>query len=166
MTRRAVALLLDQGAEMLLHLGDVGGVEVIDTLAVQAPVAEPRPGGSGPDAGQLEAHVVFGNTDWDLPALTRYAQSLGIMVDHPVGSVDVEAGRLAFCHGHEPAVLAQALAAEPRYLCHGHTHQTSDTRQRSTRVINPGALHRAREHTVALLDTTRDELRFLTLPPR
>jgi len=98
-TRKGVCVLLDQGAELLIHLGDVGTVEVIDALAVNAP---------GSDR-QIEAHLVFGNTDWDAPALADYAQDLGITVDHPVGRLTLPDGELVFCHGHVPADLAQAL---------------------------------------------------------
>ena len=56
------------------------------------------------------------------------------------------------------------LAAEVRYLCHGHTHTALDARRGKTRVINPGALHRAAEYTVALLDTDTDTLTFYPVP--
>ena len=49
------------------------------------------------------------------------------------------------------------------YLCHGHTHATRDERLGPTRVINPGALFRARRHTVAVLDLARDEVSFLAV---
>jgi predicted phosphodiesterase len=49
------------------------------------------------------------------------------------------------------------------YLLHGHSHLTRDERVGRTRIINPGALHRAREKTVALLDTATDALKFITV---
>ena len=152
-TRRGVELLLSHGVEVLIHLGDVGTVEVIDALAV------PQPGGEG----ILEAHVVFGNTDWDAQDLATYAQELGVSVDHPLGRLAVAGGELAYCHGHESDVLTQALQAQPRYLCHGHTHKPMDIRRGPTRVINPGALFRAKEYTVAVLDPERDEVVLLPL---
>ena len=153
-TRHAVQLLLDHGARLLLHLGDVGTVEVLDALVATA-------------AGQTEpvqAHVVFGNCDWDHQALTRYARTLGIAVDHPVGRMDVAGGALVFCHGHENEQMRRALADGARYLCHGHTHQRADQRQGSTRIINPGALFRAAEYSVAVLDCAADEVRFIPVP--
>lgn len=151
-TERGVASLLARGAEVLVHLGDVGAVEVIDALAVERP-------GSGE---QVAAHVVFGNTDWDTRELAEYARDLGIAVDHPAGRLTLDdGGELAFCHGHETAPLDRALADGVRYLCHGHTHRTLDTRKGDTRIINPGALFRARQYTVALLETETDHLRFI-----
>jgi uncharacterized protein len=150
-TRRAVASLLAQGVDILLCLGDVGSVQVIDELVVNQP-----------DGGErLAARLVFGNTDMDSVALGRYAQELGVQVDHPAGRLTLDRGVLVFCHGHQASVMDRALAEPVRYLCHGHTHRASDTTLGQTRVINPGALCRAQPYTVAVLDTGTDELTFL-----
>lgn len=159
-TARAVAALVDAGARVLVHLGDVGSVQVLDALAVP----DPR------DADRiLDAHVVFGNTDDDWPALANYARTLGITVDHPVGCLTLEpdatgrAGALTFLHGDDELAMREAMRSQPRYLCHGHTHQKRDQRIGPTRVINPGALTRASRYTVALLETTGDSLQFLSV---
>ena len=155
-TRLGVQALLASGIDLLIHLGDVGSVEVIDELAVTQPQTG-RP---------VPARLVFGNTDWDAGALGNYATGLGVRVDHPVGRIELDPGELVFCHGHQPRALAQALAQDVRYLCHGHTHQASDTVSGSTRVINPGALCRAHRYTVAVLDTSADTLEFLAVKAR
>jgi predicted phosphodiesterase len=54
-------------------------------------------------------------------------------------------------------------AQEHDYLLHGHTHVRRDERVGKTRVINPGALHRAAEKTVALLDLAADRLEYLRI---
>lgn len=152
-TREAVSLLLEQGVDLLLHLGDVGTVEVIDALVVERPS----------DGELIEAHVVFGNTDWDRESLARYAQGLGVVVDHPIGRLTFDGQVLAFCHGHETAVMDQALAEPVKWLCHGHSHRMADQQRGATRIINPGALFRASRYTVAVLDTASDELAFHTV---
>ena len=38
------------------------------------------------------------------------------------------------------------------FIFHGHTHQAADRRVGKTRIINPGALHRARPKTFVVLD--------------
>lgn len=149
---------------MLIHLGDVGSVEVIDELAVHQPDSDTP----------VPARLVFGNSDWDIGPLGAYAESLGIHVDHPVGQIELPPnppdastpGKLIFCHGHLPQDMAHALAEEPAYLCHGHSHQAADNRSGPTRIINPGALCRAHQYTVAVLDTANDELTFLPVPAR
>ena len=155
-TRRAVEVLLAQEATILLHLGDVGTVEVIDALCVENPAT-----------GQpIEAHVVFGNTDWDADALARYAADLDVHVDHPAGRLSTEGGELVFCHGHEYRVMNEALAQGVSYLCHGHTHRKLDARQGPTRIVNPGALFRARDYSVAVLDPASDHVEFYAVPDR
>ncbi|MEO1237783.1 MAG: metallophosphoesterase family protein [Planctomycetota bacterium] len=153
-TRRGVQRLLDAGADQLLHLGDVGTVEVIDALCIDHPET----------GDQIDARLVFGNTDWDIASLTEYAGDLDVAVDHPVGRMTLDGGgELVFCHGHEMGPFNQALAEGVRYLCHGHTHRRADQRQGATRVINPGALFRASVYSVALLDTDADRLEFFEL---
>jgi len=146
-----VRALLERGVDLLIHLGDVGTVEVIDALAVD------RPDGDE----QIEAHVVFGNTDWDIEGLSDYARDLDVTVDHPSGRLSFGDGVLAFCHGHEPDVLQAAITDGARWLCHGHTHRTADLRRGGTHVINPGALFRASSYTVAVLDTETDAVEII-----
>lgn len=145
-TRLAVSVLLDQGAELLIHLGDVGTTQVIDAMIATHPST----------AGLVETHVVFGNTDGDRAALGRYARGLGIHVDDPVGRLRVEAGELVFLHGDDSGAMDAAIRDGARYLCHGHTHQARDAHHGATRIINPGALFRARVYSVAILDLERD----------
>jgi putative phosphoesterase len=152
-TQQAVDLLVSQGAELLIHLGDVGTMEVIDAL-----IAVP-PGRDAP----LEAHLVFGNVDWDADNLTTYAQELGVHVDHPVGFLDFDGQTLAFLHGHDEQRIDQAMSCRPRWFCHGHSHRQLDENKGDTRIINPGALFRASRYTVALLDTRTNQLQFFSL---
>lgn len=154
-TQRAVRLLLEQKVDLLLHLGDVGNVDVIDALIEQID-----------DADRIDppVHAVFGNCDWDEASLARYAQSLGVTVSHPVGRLKVDGKTLIYQHGHQEAAMDQALAEGVDYLCHGHTHRRRDERVGSTRVINPGALFRAAEYTVAVLDVAADRLEFFAVP--
>ena len=145
-TARAVTTLVDHGAEMLLHLGDLETEAVLDELA------------------GCNARVVFGNCDWDVEALWRYADLIGVGVDHPMGRLEIEGCRIAYTHGHLDELMNQALADGVDYLFHGHTHTVSDQRSGDTRVINPGALYRATRYTAALLDTVGDSVSWLEIP--
>jgi len=167
-TRRAVAALLSEGVDILLHLGDVGSTQVIDELVVDQPDTPgppDTPGSPGsPGCGErVPVRLVFGNSDWETAALGRYAQGLGVQVDHPAGRLALATGALVFCHGHDASVMDRALCEPARYLCHGHTHRASDSMMGQTRVINPGALCRAQRYTVAVLDTATDRLTFLDI---
>jgi len=162
-TQMAVKILLAQQAQLILHLGDVGTVEVIDALA-----------GLVDDQNQpVPSRLVFGNTDWDTRSLTEYARDVEVGVNHPVGVIDLgpagtrgdAAYQLIFTHGDDPGIMDNALSRQVKYLCHGHTHRMADHRQGATRVINPGALTRASQYTVALLDTDNDQLTFHPVMP-
>ena len=145
MTARAVALLDRAGVDVLIHLGDVGGERVIDDLAG-------RP-----------ARLVFGNCDFDHKVLGRYAEHLGLINDHPAGRLIDGEKTVAFTHGHLEREMRRLLAEKPDYLLHGHSHEVRDERLDGTRIVNPGALFRARRYTVVVLDVQRDSVEFLEI---
>lgn len=153
-TARAAQVLADAGAEMLIHLGDVGTTEVLDALLVN------RAGQSTP----LPVQVTFGNTDWNHRELAFHARRLELTVGHPLGAVELPEGSLVYSHGDQPHLLTQAAAQGARWLCHGHTHLQRDEHLEPGHWINPGALMRASQYTVALLDTATDQVRFLPIP--
>lgn len=149
--REAVELLLSHGADMLIHLGDIGSATVIDALAAVSP-------GNGK---QVEAHLVFGNCDWEAKPLAKYARELGVIVHEPAGELTIDDKRIVFTHGHINSVMDHAIQSQADYLLHGHTHLQADDVMGQTRVINPGALFRASKHTVALLTPGSGELQVL-----
>lgn len=103
------------GVSMILHAGDVGGQDILDELAVIAPV-----------------HAVLGNTDapWllDLPAER---------------TVTVDGVRIHLSHGHEVGrpTAARLVAAYPGcdVIVYGHTHVQKVERVGAVLVVNPGA---------------------------
>jgi putative phosphoesterase len=146
-TVAAVELLRVEGAEALIHCGDLTGPEVVAACGV------------------LPAYFVFGNNDADnVPALRRAIEEVAGVCLGWGGEVTLAGKRIAVVHGHLHTDVRRLLAASPDYLLSGHSHIASDSRAGSTRRINPGALHRATEFTVALLDAETDVLRFLTVP--
>lgn len=172
-TAEAVKRLIDgAGCTALVHLGDFEETDVLDALA-----ALPVP-----------VHLVLGNCDWDVEGMSTYARDLGLIVDHPLGLIEVldrdddpataaatssAVGadehaavrcRLVYTHGHLNARMDLALELETEYLLHGHTHLVTDRRICSTRVINPGALQRARTYTVAVIDPAADKVRWIEVP--
>jgi len=49
------------------------------------------------------------------------------------------------------------------YLFYGHSHVASEHRTGPTRIINPGALHRARPKTFAVLDLESGDMASISL---
>jgi putative phosphoesterase len=146
-TRRAVEMLQAEGAEDLIHCGDLTEPEVVPLCAV------------------LPCWFALGNNDADnVPNLERAMAEVGAVSLGWGGEITLAGKRIAVVHGHMTSDLRRLLASRPDYLLSGHWHIPADRRDGPTRRINPGALHRADEFTVALLDLQTDELRFLTVP--
>ena len=102
------------GVSLILHAGDVGGDEILDELALIAPVL-----------------AVYGNTD--PPGDPRLAAS----IERTIGGVTIHVS-----HGHElgsptPEKLLERYAAD--VLVYGHTHRQLVARGDGRLVINPGA---------------------------
>lgn len=102
------------GVELILHAGDVGGDDVLDELALIAPV-----------------RAVYGNTD--LPGDPRLAEA----IEYAVGGVTIHVS-----HGHElgsprPEKLIEQYAAD--VIVYGHTHRPLVVRADARLIVNPGA---------------------------
>jgi uncharacterized protein len=141
---RAMQVLRDAGTEFFIHCGDIGGERVIDHLV------------------GLKSAFVWGNTDWDRAALQRYSEKLGVTCYGAFGTLELDGKRIALLHGDDVKLKERLLSAQEHdYLLQGHTHMREDRMVGKTRIINPGALHRASEKTVAFLNTASGEVRFL-----
>jgi putative phosphoesterase len=133
-----------EGVTEILHAGDVMGNEILDELALIAPV-----------------RAVRGNCDdpWD-PRLPE-------LLETEIGGLSVH-----MSHGHElgrpkPAQVAAAYAAD---ICiYGHTHKQVIERFGDRIVLNPGAAGPQRydlEPCVAILTIADGEARAELVPLR
>jgi putative phosphoesterase len=144
-SRVAANLLKSRNAQMLIHCGDVGGPQVLDTLLVGLPV-----------------HFVLGNTDYDQQVLSHHAQRIGIHFCGARGQVSADGKVIDFLHGDDAHAMRAILdAQESDFLLHGHTHIADVRDVGRTRIVNPGALQRAAVKTVALVDTETRDVEFL-----
>jgi predicted phosphodiesterase len=61
--------------------------------------------------------------------------------------------RIAFLHGDDSRLLYDLEhSGDYDFVFHGHTHVAAERQTGPTRVVNPGALHRANPKTLAVLD--------------
>lgn len=142
----ALAILQQQRADFYIHCGDVGSEAILDCLA------------------GLPAAFVWGNNDWDRRPLERYAANLGLQCMGDFGELELGGKTFAILHGDDTRAMRRILTEQRHnYLLHGHTHVARDEQAGLVRIINPGALHRAREKSVALLDVASGQLTFLPL---
>ncbi|MFP3937048.1 MAG: metallophosphoesterase family protein [Phycisphaerae bacterium] len=145
--REAVQALSREGAETVVHCGDIGSAECLEVLA----------------SNGARAYAVAGNMDRKVQRLAHDATRLGVEFGWEVVEVPLGDGQyLVATHGHDEDILGELILGQQfPYVCHGHTHEKRDECFGPTRIINPGALHHADPYTVALLDTDSDELRHI-----
>jgi putative phosphoesterase len=144
-TVRAVRVLRDAGAEALVHCGDLTGPDIVHACAV------------------LPCSYVRGNNDHDEDGLRAAVAATGGTWLGSGGELTLAGRRIAVTHGDSPTAFRRLLRAAPDYLLFGHTHVRMDSGDEATRQINPGALHRAAEWTVAVLDPATGALEFVTI---
>jgi putative phosphoesterase len=146
-TERAVKLLEVAGAEALIHCGDFTTPDIVAACSV------------------LPFYFVFGNNDADSASILQLAAiNSGATCLKWSGVVELSGKRIGVAHGHLTSDLKSILGSPLDYLLTGHSHETHDQREGTMRRINPGALYRASVYTVALLDLSNDELKFITVP--
>ena len=77
----------------------------------------------------------------------------------PYGSLELAGKKIAFIHSDDARLFRQLeLANEYDFLFYGHTHRAEEHRTGRTRVINPGALHRADPKTFVVVDLVSGEI--------
>ena len=103
-----------EGVELILHAGDVGGLEILEELRIIAPV-----------------QAVYGNTD---PVGDPNLENELIV---PIGGLTIHVS-----HGHEVGspTPQKLLTTYPQdVLIYGHTHRQLVTHAEGRLVVNPGA---------------------------
>jgi putative phosphoesterase len=143
--RRALAVLDTCGAELFVHCGDIGGLEVLEEFTGR------------------RCWFVWGNMDRPRPVWRAELAELNLPWPDGQCTIELDGKRIAVFHGHEPGFREALEGGEYDYVLFGHSHRPAEARNGRTRIINPGALHRASVHTVALLDIKTDELEFINI---
>ena len=141
-TAAAVSLLIAEGAEALIHCGDLTGPEIVH------------------ECGRLPGYYVFGNNDFDEKGLRQAMADVGGVCLDRGGELTLHGRRIAVTHGDSARTVRRLAEGAPDYLLFGHSHRACDEHHGPTRWINPGALHRAATWTVAVLDLSTGALQF------
>src|SRR5207245_5879273 len=91
--------------------------------------------------------------DSERASLRQAIYAIGGTVQEPFGNLELEGCKIAWIHGDDKR-LVQDIENSGRfdYLFYGHTHQAEQHRTGPTLVVNPGALHRTRAKSFAILD--------------
>lgn len=138
---RALQLLQEHGAELLLHCGDIEDADTIP-LFIGTPT-----------------HFVFGNCDWDKASLRRAIKDCGLNLHEPFGHLQLEGREIAWVHSDDRRLFQELQESDAfDYLFYGHTHHAEEHRVGRTLVVNPGALHRAAPKTCVILDLAAEKI--------
>jgi putative phosphoesterase len=149
--RAAMALLADEGAQALVHCGDIGSHECVRALGGVA----------------VPAYLVAGNMDRWHHGLKRESQA-GLTFSPTTVEVPLGDERyLIATHGHRESLLDDLITGgQFPYVVHGHTHCRRNEQFPTCRVICPGSLHHPRNPRTpgcALLDAASDSVTFFDL---
>jgi len=138
---KALRLLQERKINVVLHCGDIEDSETVWLFQ------------------GFTAHFVFGNCDTERHSIRQAVHGIGEHVYDGYGYVELEGVKIAFTHGDDPRLLHDLeVSGAFDFLFYGHTHKAEEHRTGPTRVINPGALHRANPKSFVVLDLATREV--------
>ena len=141
--KKAVEIFKKSNVDFVVHCGDI----------ISPPMLEHFNG--------LKMKFVFGNNDGERDGLNKNAQALGFEEITDEKEFEYKSKKFYVYHGTDRGKLGSAIKSNKYdYVLTGHTHIKRDEKTGKTRIINPGALFRIKNYTIALLDELTDELRF------
>ncbi len=144
MVLAALDLLRERGIQTILHCGDLDDASTVHLFE------------------GFTTHFVFGNCDHDRSGIRQAIRNAGLTLHEPFGKLELEGKKIAFLHGDDRRLFQQVEhCGEFDYLFYGHSHQAAEHWTGRTRVINPGALHRARPKTILILELANGETESL-----
>jgi len=134
-TQDAIRRLEDFELEAVIHCGDIGSAAIPELFS------------------RWPTHFVLGNVDRDEELLSRAIRDAGLQFHGRIGTLELAGRRIAFLHGDDPRLLRSTLECGTYDLvCQGHTHRAEQRWRGRTLWLNPGAIHRASPHSVAVVD--------------
>lgn len=137
----ALVQLKSHGVELLIHCGDIESPPTLELFR------------------GWQIHFVLGNCDWLPEQLAAGIADIGGTLHDRFGHLEFGDTRIAWTHSHDRRLFhSLEHSGEYDFLFYGHTHVAEQHRTGRTLVVNPGALHRAREKTCVVLDLPSGEL--------
>jgi len=136
---KALKLVEEHNVELMLHCGDIDDSESVWLFPPNT-------------------HFVFGNCDMERAAIRQAVHGIGATLYEPFGRLELNGVQIAWLHGDDHGLMRTVeRSGDYDYLFYGHTHVADERQTGRTRVINPGALHRARQKTFMVLDVESGE---------
>lgn len=144
--KAAVEILRERGVELVLHCGDIQSARVIPFFA------------------GMPMHFVRGNWDYPRDPIATAIAAIDGQLYEPYGELVLEDKSIAWLHSHDRTLFRNLTHSDLfDFIFYGHTHEKGERRVGKTRIINPGALFRAKPKTVLIVDLTTDEIEWVTV---
>ena len=143
----AIRILSSENVDAVIHCGDIGSASIVPLFA------------------DWPTHFVFGNVDFNEALLRSTINDCSQTCHNRFGDVTLEGKRIAVLHGDEFSRMQETIhSGAYDLICSGHTHVPSLQRHGETILLNPGALYRAPEHTIAIVELPSLDIRHVTVP--
>jgi uncharacterized protein len=134
-TEAAVRMLDSLQVEAVVHCGDIGSLEI------------------PPLFSSWPTHFVFGNVDYNKVELERAIAGQNLSCHGAFADLTLGGRRIAVIHSDDLKRFRQAIeSGDYDLVCYGHTHLAEHHVEGRTLVLNPGALHRAKPPSLAVVD--------------
>jgi putative phosphoesterase len=141
----ALRLIEPEHVDLILHCGDIEDSEAVWLFPPNT-------------------HFVFGNCDQERASIRQAVHGIGAMMYEPFGRLTLDGVSIAWLHGDDRKLMhSLEHSGEFDYLFYGHSHVADERQTGKTRVINPGALHRAQQKTLMVLDVENGETHTLVV---
>jgi len=149
-TVKSIAALKPYSPVHIIHCGDIGSQSVLIELATG--FLDPA----------IPVTCVLGNVDmWESDFDTPWPH---VRVSGRFARLEIGGKTIAVIHGDNERRLIESIdSQEFNYIFTGHTHEQADVVEGKTRIINPGALHRSREPSCAVLNLATGDLTYLSV---
>jgi putative phosphoesterase len=145
-TRAAVRMLETYEAQLVIHCGDIGSVEIVAWFQ------------------RWPTHFVFGNVDTQPQRLRQAMGAAGQTCHERFGTLELDGRKIAFLHGVDGPLLQKTIkSGQYDLVCYGHTHVAEQHRVGNTLVVNPGALYRADPRSLAIGRLPQIEITHMAL---
>ena len=147
-TRDAVRVLESFEVDTVIHCGDIGSREVVALFSA------------------WPTHFVLGNVDGNA---NQFEVAIDLqqrhVLHHRFGSIRLKGREIAFLHGDDSRRLRETIqSGQYDLVCCGHTHVAKIQQVGDTLVVNPGAIYRARPHSLAVVDVEDMDVSQVPLP--
>lgn len=143
---KAVNEFQERGVDLLVHAGDLTSPKMLELFT------------------RFDCRIVLGNGDIDCEDMNSRAEKFGMSCIEERCEFEVDGKKFILFHGNNVPMFREAVASgKYDYIIKGHTHAFEDYMSNRSRIINPGALYAADQHTVAVLDTLTDRLEMIRI---